>query len=104
MWVSATLRSVNAQGGFGAVINKGEGESGSLVVRLNLLDGTSRILTESRDLDGNLGWLPPLGGEPVPDEKADAYIARSIDRDPDVWVVEIETRDGTNPFEGKEFK
>ena len=38
MWVSATLRSVNTQGGFGAVINKGERESGSLVLRLNLLD------------------------------------------------------------------
>ena len=103
MWVSATLRSVNSAGGFGAVINKGEGESGSLVVRLNLLDGTSRLLTETRDLDGNLGWMAPLGPDPIADEKADAYVARSIDRDPDIWVVEIETRDGANPFEGKEF-
>lgn len=104
MWVSATLRGVNTQGGFGAVINKGERESGSLVLRLNLLDGTSRILTETRDLDGNLGWLPPLGADPIPDEKADAYVTRSIDRDPDIWVVEIETREGKNPFEGKELK
>jgi len=103
LWVSATLRSINTQGGFAAVVNKGERESGALVVRLNLLDGTSRILTETRDLDGNLGWLPPFGPEPIADEKADAYVARSIDRDPDIWVVEIETREGKNPFEGKVF-
>ena len=103
LWVSATVRKVTADGGFGAVVNKGEAESGSLIVRLNLLDGTSRVLTETRDIDGNLGWLPPLGAEPVSDQDADAYVARAVGRDPDVWVVEIETRSGDNPFEGREF-
>jgi len=26
-----------------------------------------------------------------------------MDRDPDLWVVEIESPDGAHPFEGKEF-
>jgi len=103
LWVSATLRKHNATGGFAAVVNKGEPESGSLVVRLNLLDGTSRLLTETRDLDGGLGWLPPLGPDPLPDDKVDAYVTRAVGRDPDVWIVEIETRDGENPFGGEEI-
>ena len=101
MWVSATLRQVNTSGGFAAVVNKGERESGSLVVRLNLLNGTSLLFTETRNLDGDLGWLPPLGPDPLPDDKVDAYVERTLTRDPDVWIVEVETKEGDNPFGGK---
>ena len=31
---------------------------------------------------------------------ADEFIQKSIERDPDLWVVEIETRDGTIPVDG----
>ncbi len=54
-----------------------------------------------RDMDGKLGWMPALKGELVPEPEADEYIQRAVQRDPDLWVVEIETRDGSHPFEGK---
>ena len=30
---------------------------------------------------------------------ADAYVDRAINRDSDLWVIEVETRDGENPFD-----
>ena len=54
-----------------------------------------------RDLEGNMGWLPVLKGDLVAETDADAYIAKAVDRDPDLWVVEIEHREGWHPFDGK---
>lgn len=98
MWVSATIRRLSVDAVPAMVVHKGEAESGTLVVKLNLLDGTAKVLTESRGMEGELGWMAPLGDEAMPEEKADAYLSRSADRDPDIWVVEIEDRNGENPF------
>ena len=58
-------------------------------------------MTQIRDMDGNLGWMNALSQERVAESDADAYIRRAVDRDPDIWVIEVEDREGKNPFEGK---
>src|SRR3546814_12521693 len=75
-----------------------------LILKINQLEAGVRVLSQTRDMEGALAWMPALGGKLVPDAEADAYIERAVKRDPDAWVVEIEARDGRHPFEGKELK
>jgi hypothetical protein len=103
VWVMAHIRRCLAEGIPATVAHKGDLKGGTLMLKLNLLDRGCRVLSQARDLDGALGWLTAFKGEPVPEAEADEYIARALARDPDLWVVEIEHRDGRHPFEGKEL-
>ena len=101
LWIKAHIRRCMADGIPAAVVHRGEKNSGVLILKINQLEAGVKVLSQTRDIDGAIAWMPALGGELVAEADADAYIERAVKRDPDVWVVEIETRDGTHPFEGK---
>jgi hypothetical protein len=101
LWVQVHLRRCSASATPAALVRRGEAERGTVLLKLNQLEAGCRILSQARDLDGRLGWLAALGGKLVPEAEADAYIARAVERDPDLWVIEIEDRNGQNPFDGK---
>jgi len=102
-WIMAHVRRCNADGVPATVVRRGDSRGGTLVLKINRFDQGCRVLSQAVDMDGALGWLAAFKGELVPEAEADAYIARAMNRDPDVWVVEIESRDGWHPFEGKEL-
>lgn len=99
LWVSAGLRRASDENVPIAVMRRGERQSGTVILKLNQLDRGCRILTQTRDLDGQLTWFGALDGAAVPDAEAEAYIARAVERDPDIWVIEIEHREGWHPFD-----
>lgn len=101
LWVRAHLRRCSADGIPATVARKGAPSGGLVLLKLNQLEHGCRVLTQTRDMEGRLAWLAALGGALVSEAEADAYVARSVGRDPDLWVVEIEDRDGRHPFEGK---
>jgi hypothetical protein len=98
-WVAAQLRRFSAAGTGAYLIRRGDAERGSVIVRLAARDGV-RILTQVRDLDGRLNWMGVREGALLTGEEADAYVARAVARDSDLWVIEVETRSGENPFDG----
>lgn len=99
----AHVRRCSADGVPVVVSRRGEAKGGTLILKVNQLEDGCRVLSQMRDLDGNLGWLAAFDGATVPESEADEYIARAVGRDPDLWVVEIESRDGWHPFDGKEL-
>ena len=101
VWVTAHLRRCHADGIPATVARKGDATGGLLILKLNRLGDGCQVLSQSRDLDGALCWLAAFDGALVPEAQADTYIMRAVDRDPDLWVVEIEDREGRHPFEGK---
>jgi hypothetical protein len=101
IWVSAHIRQCAARGIVATVVKKGDDWGGAIIVVLNLLDARFRVLTQSRDADGNMAWMQAKDGALMTAQEADEYVARQTARDPDLWVVEIEDREGRNPFPGK---
>ena len=99
-WVQAQLRRFNAAGTGAYLLRRGDTERGTVLVRLIGHDGT-RILIQVRDLDGKLAWMGVKEGAVLSNADADAYVDRAVDRDSDLWVIEVETRSGENPFENE---
>lgn len=98
------MRQCMAKGLPVTVARKGEATGGTVMVKIVL--GRSegcKLLSQSRDENGVMGWMAVFDGEAVSEAKADEYITRSTKRDPDLWVIEVEDKTGANPFEGKIF-
>jgi len=76
------------------VRRRGDADAGSILLRLDRLDGTSMVLSQIRDAMGARNWLRATGPDYVSEADAESYITRRIQADPDIWVLEIEDRDG----------
>jgi len=100
VWISMALRMGNAGGRFGAVLRKGDSDAGGVLVVLRGREGLS-VLSQVRSGDGELAWMRATGPAPVDQEAADAYVARQVKYDSDLWVLEFETPDLLPPFEAR---
>ncbi|MBV8778311.1 MAG: DUF1491 family protein [Alphaproteobacteria bacterium] len=74
-----------------AVTARGDPDAGAMLVKLCGRDTRAMVLSQTRSPGGTLGWMRATGAVPVAEAEADAYVARQRQRDPDLWVIEIET-------------
>ena len=100
IWVSMALRLGDIAGRSGAVLRKGDPDSGGILCVLRGREGLL-VLSQIRDAEGRPAWLRATGPAPVDQEAADAYVERQVKRDPDLWVVEFDAPDLKPPFEGR---
>ena len=91
--VRAIIRRAEVEGAQAFVVRKGSEEAGAILLKISRLDGTSTVLNQARNSEGDLVWAKPLG-DSVEEEKASAWFERQIKFDPDIWIVEIEDRQG----------
>jgi hypothetical protein len=104
VWVYALLRRVDQAGSFGTILRRGDGQAGSVLVKvLHRREGIARLYAEATRGDGERFWMQPVAST---DEKdLDAYIERAARIDPDLWVVEVDDTQGrhflTEPVENR---
>jgi len=93
IFVRALIRRAEVAGASAYVARKGSEEAGAIFIKISKLDGTCTILNQARDGEGGRVWAKPLG-DASDEEKANGYFERQIKYDPDLWIVEIEDREG----------
>lgn len=98
-WLRAHIRRWNDRGISMMVRHKGDPQAGAVLVVINQGATGCTVLTQTRTLDGEKAWLRASGPDPIPETNAEETISRARRRDPDLWVVEIEDREGRHPFE-----
>ena len=103
LWVDAHLRKLSAAAIPAYVVNRGNHASGTVIVKIVMRGAGCRLLSQMRDINGEMGWMSVFEETAVEEPRADAYIRRSLSRDPDLWVIEVEDASGANPFDGKIF-
>lgn len=98
IWVKAYIRQLSGMAIAVAVARRGDRDAGAVYVKINMLDGRAQVLRPA--LSGLSGddterrWSPAFPNDAPTEDKADAYLARQMEFDPDIWIVEIEDRNG----------
>jgi len=93
IFVRALIRRAEVAGAAAYVVKKGGEEAGAVLLKLAPLDGTCTVLSQARRGEGELVWVKPLGDK-VDEAAASAWFDKQIKFDPDLWIVEIEDREG----------
>lgn len=74
------------------VVSRGDDTAGSVLVKLNTLDGTARLFQRSYDLLADRrDWTILAEGE---DRQIEDTIKHQCQHDPDLWVIEVEDKGG----------
>lgn len=92
--VSGLLRAVQAEGGFGAVLSKGERDAGTIMLVLIENGDNPRLYERMPQLDGTRAWTCTKryesGGDPQERLAFADYLERRGQQDPDLWIVELD--------------
>lgn len=92
LWVDAYLARLRAEAIPAFVTRHGDDTAGAVLIKLATLDGTAQAFTRSYDLTtGARIWQSLAKGA---EGEIDAAIAKQAGFDPDLWVIEVEDKQG----------
>ena len=102
IWVAAYIRRCHIEGAFAVVRRRGAEEAGSIFVKIDRLDGTADLFgpapqsafDEARPAER--AFSACLKMQPASSAEVESFLSREIRFDPDVWIVEVEDRQGRN--------
>jgi hypothetical protein len=100
VWAMAYVRRCHVEGVFAVIRRRGADEAGAIFIKVNRLDNTADVygpapqsaFADEHPVDR--AFTPAMKTMPAPDADAEAYLARQIRFDPDMWIIETEDRAG----------
>ena len=91
LWVSALLRRASGGGAFATIAHRGDADRGDVVIKVTSERGRARLYAPAFNPEGPTTF-ERLKAEDEAD--VDQLIQKRLKADRDLWVVEIEDRDG----------
>jgi hypothetical protein len=98
IWVKAYLRACANAGAMAVVVRHGDDDAGAVFVKVRTLDGSAKLFGPAPagldDQDRQRRWSPYLDKVETSEAEIDAYLGKQYGFDPDIWVIEVEDREG----------
>lgn len=95
VWVDALVRRVQVAGAAAFVLQRGDASRGDVLIKVSDLQGSAQAFAPRTSMDGERIFVNLETQNVGPAESdVDDYVRRAGSRDSDLWVVEIEDRDG----------
>ncbi|MBE0413383.1 DUF1491 family protein [Yoonia sp.] len=92
IWVSAYLTRLRLANIPAFVVKRGDSTAGAVLVKLNTLDGQARCFQRRFNLmTAERQWIVLTEGD---EADVDVSTAKQRSFDPDLWVIEVEDRQG----------
>lgn len=97
--MAAYLRRCSGEAISAMLRRRGAAEAGAIVIKLDCLDGSAVLFgpapqAEVDDRDSPRSFVRMHKPERIPTPDAEARLRREVEFDPDLWIVEVEDRDG----------
>jgi hypothetical protein len=86
--VTALLRLAEREGGFGAVMAKGDANAGAIIVVVAERGKRVQVLERLLQASGSYAWGESMGGQN--EAEFDKFLERRRRFDPDLWIVELD--------------
>lgn len=90
MKVQTLLRLVSRNGGFGAVLKKGDRISGAILIQCLEKGENPRLLENMPSLDGSPNWQQIWPQATDNNKQLSEYLAQRFRFDPDMWLIELD--------------
>lgn len=91
--MAALIRRAEIGGAFATVARRGDDRAGTVIVKVfDTSTRRARLYSEAFGPDGERLWMQPVESES--ESELDQYLERQTRYDPDLWIVEIEDREG----------
>lgn len=90
MLVSALIRRVQVEGGFAAVLHKGDADAGAILIECADRGQPQLTLEQASGMDGNMVWrlvAQRSDGDTAGHEES---LQKRLRLDPDLWIVELD--------------